>query len=455
MRGHWLSQTRKLNRHYQSGAVAKVLDASGLIIENIALNMTDIGLCFAWHTLDSGARKCLLTLCRRASIPSANVKTGEVVTTGVSASFPRSHEMYTYKAGTPAEEKDWLPVAVIPHFSVAINVHGEDGRQKIFINTRDLSIFEKETDEVKLREEELTFTNDSNNRCYYRVQTSTGSSPYTETDQPLSGPMTRKCMVLYIKKSKMTYTARTYTYSITAAKVKEYFDKFYFDIEWNKMKVVDIWIDYQQESFSFPFSNNVGAGHTVTSGIEYIPPSGTSNGRYVNLYRKTIDTNIGYTFPDVPNDYSGKKMYPVYKYYVVTSTVQLVVKYDAYNYSTRDFEDRYTLLEMSLSSGVGEQITTHSVNGLEFKDLNKPDLRSINTIGVQWVKGGYVKVESEFGWVAEKVTTSIAIGCTNFWNNTSRLRELPMFYWVEVNRLIDTAMFIGGYGGFESVTQKA
>lgn len=438
MRGHWISQTRKLNKHYQS-AGQRV--AAGLVLDGIALNAPTLSFTFVYHVMpETAERKLLLTLTQFVTID--DTFEGTVKTVGRDIVLRNADDWYAWDTTVEETETEWMPYAVIPHIKFQAWLGGLEGSSKIFFDTEDETIFNVETDHIRVRKELLTYDNRAgNNTALYRYRNLDGTN--TEVGQSLSGgKLYRSALVVYIKKSSMTYTESNRTYRVTADDAKRYFDQVYFNVEWKKISVASLAIEITKDNFSYPFSSSVGVAKESYHGL--YNSATDANPLYLSTTLSKQCSEIGYSMPSLPSveGATNPNRYPYYFYGSVNPILKILLP----RLVAAVGRWGYGLFEMGYAIETNVNFNT----SLTFYDTRESQYPSPEQELVQVIFGsnGYISVESEYGWrtTGVDVGSGANIGAGNFWNN-AKLRPLLMHYPYN-DRTTLTARFIGGSGGF-------
>lgn len=438
MRGHWISQTRKLNKHYQSAAQRV---AAGLVLDGIALNAPHLCFTFVYHVMpETAERKLLLTLAQNVFIDDSFM--GTVRTAGIDIVLRNADDWYAWDETVEETETEWMPFAVIPHIKFQAFFGGLEGSSKIFFDTEDETIFNVETNHIRVRKELLTYDNTAgNNTALYRYRNFDGTN--IEVGQSLSGgKLYRSALVVYIKKSSMTYTESNRTYRVSANDAKRYFDQVYFNVEWKKISVSSLAIEITKDNFSYPFSSSVGIAKESYHGL--YNATDITNPLYIVTTLSKQCTAIGYSIPSLPSVEGATypNRYPYYFYGSVNPILKLLLP----RVVAATNRWAYGLFEI----GYAIETNINYNTSLTFYDTRESQYPSADQELVQVIfgSGGYISVESEYGWrtTGVDVGSGMNIGAGNFWNN-SKLRSLDMHYPYNDTTTL-TARFIGGSGGF-------
>ena len=250
MRGHWVSQTRKLNRHYQNAAKQEDM-IGGAVITNVAM-CQQLNMPFLWRTDPlSGARKLKLGL---SAFYNLNQRTGDITTSGASRTVLFNESLID---GLPANNK-WVLFDFIPDFRSYIYYGDpETGSRAVVVDTSDESKFEIDTGKVKITHETLTFSGYAANA----IDWSWLVPPRNAETRHVYGDLmdfTLSGLCVWVNKSELTFNSRYQRYSITRAKFKAAFDQVEFDVEFKRTKVSNARIHHDVNGVTLPFySKNV------------------------------------------------------------------------------------------------------------------------------------------------------------------------------------------------------
>lgn len=244
MRGHWISQTRKLNKHYQNGGPQEKL--AGAVIRSVsAINALSMPFIERINP-DTGARELRLGLCGYYHL---NAATGKINTSGVAmASY--WNEDYVEGLIEEGETNDWVLVDFIPHMEINL-YYGNPltGSRVTYINTRDKTKFEINTGKVKTTIEELTFRNFVNFGTYEWVKGdgTRASEPFGTSTVAMGG------LCLWIKKDQMTYRKAQNYYTLTSAKCKELLDEVDFGVQFYRKTITNCRIHVRSTGIGYPY----------------------------------------------------------------------------------------------------------------------------------------------------------------------------------------------------------
>lgn len=244
MHGHWLSQTRKLNKHYQNGGPQEKM--AGAIIRDVsALNA--MNLPFVWRiNPETGAREMRLGLCAYFSL---DAQLGEIRTMGGQV-YTYWDENYVEGLIEEGETNEWVLFDFIPHMDVMLYYgNSETGTRATRVNTRDKTKFEINTGKVKTTVEELTFKNFVNFgqfawRDYNGNQT---IEPFSTLPVSIGG------VCIWINKSQMAYNTNGKYYNLTAAKCKEILDEVDFGVQFYRKNITTARIHVRSTGIGYPY----------------------------------------------------------------------------------------------------------------------------------------------------------------------------------------------------------
>lgn len=247
MRGHWISQTRKLNKHYQNAAKQEDM-IGGAIIENVSM-LQSLHMPFLWRTDPLTAeRKLKLGLCAFYTFSRVD---GNIITSGTSRSIFFNEALID---GFPADNK-WVLFDFIPDFKSYIYYGDpETGSRSLVVDTSNEIKFEIDTGKVKITHETLTFRDYAADAIdwYWLVppQQSERRHVYGNiSDFTMSG------LCVWINKSQLKYASSTKRYSITSANFKAAFDEVEFDLEFKRTKVSSARLHHETNGITKPFNS--------------------------------------------------------------------------------------------------------------------------------------------------------------------------------------------------------